>query len=343
MPDGQPVARHTLRTGVAVMHVIDLGGIVTGLEVPDHKGTSADVILGFPTLDQYLADTVYHGAVAGRCCNRIAGGSFVLDGHRYQLARNDGNNHLHGGPGGFHRLLWKSSAFVRGESCGVVLRRVSPDGEEGYPGELDVEITYTLSPPATWTVEFRGKTNQPTHVNLTQHAYFNLGGHDAGSYGDHLLQLFADHVLPKYEDGIPTGEIHSVEGTVYDFREPRAMRLPATPGPWMYKSGYDHSWVLRGEAGVLRDAAVVRHPPSGRTLSVRTTQPGIHFYGGCHNATSPAMGKHGMPYGAYSGFALETQHHPDTPNRPEFPSTMLRPGEAFYHKTEFIFGVEDDA
>ena len=333
-PDGQAVTQFTLRAGQAALRVLDLGGIVTGLDVPDRVGVLADVVLGCATLADYLADTCYHGALVGRCCNRIARGRFTLDGVTYPLATNNGPHHLHGGVCGFNRAPWRAQPFTRGDVAGLTLRHVSPDGDEGYPGALSLEVVYTLAPPATWRVELRATADRATVVNLTQHAYFNLAGHTAGHFRTHRLQLAASHYLPKDATGIPTGERRPVTGTPFDFRAPRAMAEPGAD-PQFHASGYDHTWVLDpgGHAEVVE-------PISGRRLVVRTTQPGLHFYNGFYNDTSPAVGKHGQRYGSKSGFALETQHFPDSPNQPAFPSVVLRPGQLFHEVTEFDFGVQ---
>ena len=334
LPDGQPVTQFTLRAGQAVMRVLDLGGIVTGLDVPDRGGVLADVVLGCGAVADYLADACYHGALVGRCCNRIAGGRFTLDGQTYQLATNNGPHHLHGGVCGYNRARWQAEPFTRGDVAGLTLRHVSPDGDEGYPGTVAVEVVYTLAPPATWRVEMRATTDRATVLNLTQHAYFNLAGHDAGDFAAQTLRLDAMHFLPKDATGIPTGERRPVAGSLFDFRVARAMGEPGAD-PQFHATGYDHTWVLErgGEAEVV-------DPVSGRCLRVRTSQPGLHFYNGFYNDTSPAVGKHGQRYGSKSGFALETQHFPDSPNHPAFPAVVLRPGQTFHQVTEFDFGVQ---
>jgi aldose 1-epimerase len=338
LPDGRAVTQYVLRAGPGVLRVLDLGGIVAGFEAPDRAGRVADVVLGLARLEDYLADTCYHGALVGRFCNRIAGGRFTLDGREYKLAVNNGPNHIHGGLKGFNRALWRAEPFTRGDACGLVLRHSSPDGDEGYPGRLDVEAVYTLSPPATWRVEIRATTSAPTVLNLTQHAYFNLAGHDEGGFEDQTLQIHATRFLPKDATGIPTGERRAIAGGAFDFCAPRAMREPAGPrDPQLYGDGYDHCWMPEGTG--LRAAAEAFDPASGRTLAVRTTQPGLHFYNGFYNDTSPAVGKHGRRYGSKSGFALEAQHFPDSPNQPAFPSAVLRPGETFHEVTEFQMGV----
>ena len=334
LPDGRPVTQFTLRAGRGVLRMLDLGGIVTGFDVPDRAGRLADVVLGCATVADYLADACYHGALVGRCCNRIAHGRFTLDGRTHRLATNNGPHHLHGGLKGFNRVLWRAEPFTRGAAAGVALRHISPDGDEGYPGTLEVEAIYTLAPPATWRVELRATTDRATVLNLTQHAYFNLAGHDAGGFGSQVLRLDAAHFLPKDATGIPTGERRSVAGTPFDFRMPRAMAEPGVD-PQFFASGYDHTWVLDRDG-----VAEVADPVSGRSLVVRTTQPGLHFYNGYYNDTSPAVGKQGRRYGAKSGFALEAQHFPDSPNQPAFPSVVLRPGETFHAVTEFQMGTQ---
>jgi aldose 1-epimerase len=284
-------------------------------------------------LADYTADTSYHGAVVGRYGNRIAAGRFTVDRETYQLPVNNGPNHLHGGSPGFDKALW--DARITGD--GLLLSLVSPDGEQGYPGELHLQVLIHLDADGSLRYDYRAEVlGRATILNPTSHAYFNLAGHDAVIFeADHEIQIHASAYVPKNGVGIPLGHLAPVAGTAYDFRNPRPMVEPAGHEELASLCGYDHTWVVDGEAGNLRPAAVVRHT-SGRALEVLTTEPGIHFYNGHYNGHSPARMKGtGKPSTARSGFALETQHFPDSPNQPAFPSVILRPGEVFRSMTIF--------
>ncbi len=272
------------------------------------------------------------GALIGRYANRIGGGQFRLGGRRYELARNDHGNALHGGLRGFDKVLWQAEPGVSAAGPTLTLRYRSPDGEEGYPGNLDVQVVYTLTADNALRIEYTATTDQPTPLNLTNHSYFNLSAGRTPDVLGHELQLAADAYTVVGPDQLPTGELRPVAGTPFDFREPHAIgaRLGQVPG------GYDHNWVLRGTG--LRTVASVYEPQSGRTLQVRTTQPGVQFYSGNFldgSLTSPT----GQPYGPHAGLCLETQHFPDSPNQPAFPSTILEPGQRFTSTTEYRFGV----
>ena len=274
------------------------------LMAPDRQGRRANVVIGFDTVEEYRPNPRYLGAIVGRCANRIAGAQFILDGTTYRLAANVGANHLHGGVKGFDQRVWRAAC----DASALELRYTSPDGEEGYPGTLDVRVTYTLTNRNELIVDYFATTDKPTPINLTQHSYFNLAGE--GDVSGHVLQIDADGITPVDENLIPTGEIMPVAGTVFDFRAP-------TPVGARRGGLYDHNFVLRSGGG-----ARVVEPASGRTLRLQTTEPGVQLYTGYER-----------------GFCLETQHYPDAPNRPAFPSTILRPGAAYHSRTAFTFGI----
>lgn len=338
--DGQAVTQFSLASdaGMAV-DVLSYGGIVRALRVPDRTGRLGDVVLGFDTLDEYLAGHPFFGALVGRCANRIGGASFVLDGARHQLARTNGKNHLHGGAKGFDKVVWQAQPFQQADAAGVILRHRSPDGDERYPGNLDVQVTYALRPTNELQIDYRAGTDAPTIVNLTNHSYFNLAG--AGTVLGHLATVHADAITPVDEELIPTGELLDVSGTPFDLRQPTAIGagIDAEHPQIRLGGGYDHNFVLQGQPGTLRPAARVTEPGSGRALEVLTTQPGVQFYTG--NMMPQAMtGKGGQTYPRRGGFCLETQHFPDAPNQPNFPSVVLRPGETYAQTTVFRFSAE---
>ncbi len=340
MPDGTPVEVFTLtnRRGM-VVRVLTYGAIIQSIRVPDKTGRVADVVIGHDTLEGYRTRSRFFGAVVGRYGNRIAKGKFTLDGHEYVLAVNNGPNHLHGGNVGFDKVVWTPTVAATGTS--LSLTRTSPDGEEGYPGTLQVSVTYSLADTNELTIRYNARTDKPTPINLTQHSYFNLAGHDAGDIGGHILLLNADRYTPVDATQIPTGEIASVAGTPFDFRAPTAigLRIDADDDQLRIGGGYDHNFVLNAGRGPGGVAARVVEPTSGRTLEVSTTEPGIQFYSG-NKLDGSITGKGGAVYGRRSGFCLETQHFPDSPNHPEFPSTILRPGSLFQSVTVFRFGVQ---
>ncbi len=318
------------------------GAVIVSLTAPDRRGHSADLVLGFDTFGPYPTRSRYFGAVVGRYGNRIAKGRFTLDGRTYTLATNNGPNHLHGGVKGFDKVVWTAAPFERGGDVGVVYSYTSRDGEEGYPGELHATVWYALTPRAELTVEYAATTDKPTPINLTQHTYFNLAGEGGGDVLRHQLTIDADRFTPVDETLIPTGRLAPVEGTPFDFRQPHAIgeRIDADDQQLRYGKGYDHNYVLNGGAdgnSTLHRAARVVEPESGRTLDVTTTQPGMQFYSG--NVLAGQPGKHGHTYGPRTAFCLETQHFPDSPNHPDFPSTILRPGQEYRSKTVFAFGV----
>lgn len=338
-PDGERVELFTLTSSGAQAQVLTRGAAIRSLRVPGRDGHLGDVVLGYESLDGYLGDRAYLGAVVGRFANRIRAGRFELDGTEYQLPLNDGPNHLHGGPRGFHSVVWTAEPVRSAGGVGVALRYTSPDGEQGYPGRLEVEVVYTLTDDSALIVQYRAVTDRQTPINLSQHAYFNLAGAGEGSVLDHEVMVAADAYVPIDASGIPLGEVEPVHGTPFDFTTPHALgaRIDAEHPQLRAGHGYDHTLVLRGPAGELRPAARVVEPVSGRTLEVLTTEPGVQLYSGNH--LDGVHGKGGRIYGRRSGFCLETQHFPDSPNQPGFPSSVLRPGREFSSRTVFRFGV----
>lgn len=343
-PDGESVDLITLRGPSGVeLDLMTFGGIVTRLLAPDRDGERADVVLGHAWLESYLAGTPYFGAIVGRYGNRIAGGRFTLDGTEYTLAVNNGPNHLHGGLTGFDKVVWTAEPYSNEKEAGVVLSYVSPDGEEGYPGELSVQVTYALTAGGDLRIDYEATTDAPTAVNLTHHGYWNLAGHGAGDILEHELAVNASRFTPVDDTLIPTGELRSVEGTPFDFREPAAIgaRIDTDDVQLAFGSGYDHNFVLdewNGD-GMLKSAAILRDPVSGRTMEVLTTEPGIQFYSG-NFLDGRDFGKDGVVYEQHTGLCLETQHFPNSPNQPDFPSTVLRPGETYRSTTVYRFSAE---
>jgi aldose 1-epimerase len=337
LPDGSVVTAYTLKSTSVEMQVITYGARVTALHTADRSGVVADVVLGFHELEPYLQPkNAYQGVIAGRFANRIAKGQFTLEGEPVQLTINNGPNSLHGGVEGFDKRNWAAEII----SGGVALTLVSPDGDQGYPGTLTTVVRYTLMAD-TVRIEYESTTDKATVVNLTNHAFFNLAGENTPSILDHVLTLESDAFTPVIDAGaIPTGQIVPVAGTPFDFTQPAVIgaRIGGDDPQLMYGVGYDHNWVVRGEAGQLRPTATLYDPSSGRVLAVETTEPGIQFYSGNFlDGTSP--GKSGTPYVQRSGLCLETQHYPDSPNQPRFPSTVLRPGETFHSLTTWRFSV----
>jgi aldose 1-epimerase len=339
MPDGAAVELFTLKNAHGIeLRAMSYGGIITSLRVPDRTGRIDDIVLGFDRFEDYLEDHPFFGAIIGRYGNRIARGQFTLDGKTYKLATNNGPNHLHGGVKGFDKVLWKVEP-VAGKNA-IAFSRTSPDGEEGYPGNLRVQVTYTLTDDNELIVDYRAATDKPTVVNLTQHSYFNLAGQASGDVLGHQLMLNADRYTPVDGTLIPTGERASVANTPFDFRRPTAIGARINEAHPQLKNGlgYDHNWVLNRSGGGLQLAARVTEPKTGRMMEIRTTEPGIQFYSG-NFLDGKLTGKQGARYNHRTGFCLETQHFPDSPNQPKFPSTTLRPGSEYHTTTVFTFGV----
>ncbi len=338
LPDGTEVHRWTLSRGGTRLKVLSYGGIVQSLELPDRAGEYANVSLGFGTLAPYLTATTYFGALIGRYGNRIAEGRFTLDGTTHQLPVNDGPNSLHGGDLGFDKRLWDVTPDGR---SGLTLRRTSPDGEMGYPGTLDVRVDYTLTRDGDFRIDYRATTDAPTVVNLTNHTYFHLGGEGTGSIEDHLLTIAASRYTPVGDTLIPTGELARVSGTPFDFRRGRSVghAIRESHPQLLHGQGYDHNFVLdKGVTGAPRHAATLHDPASGRLMRVDTTEPGVQFYSG-NFLDATLTGPAGRVYRQGDGLCLETQHFPDSPNQPHFPSTVLRPGETYRSTTVHRFGT----
>jgi aldose 1-epimerase len=336
MPDGSLVEAFTLANGPIEVRILTYGGTIQSLRVPDRRGNAADVVLGFDTLEGYMGkDNPYFGALVGRYANRIAGGRFQLNGHGYTIPLNNGPNALHGGPRGFDKAVWKA----RDIKDGIELTHVSPDGDQGFPGTLTTTVRYTLK-AKTLRIEYTATTDQDTVVNLTNHAYFNLAGEGTSDVLGHELRINAGRFTPVNSTLIPNGELRPVSGTALDFRRPQRIgdRIDADDEQLRFGGGYDHNWVLDRSNGQLNDAAELYEPGSGRVLQVFTTEPGLQFYSG-NFLDGTVTGKGGKHYPRRSGLSLETQHFPDSPNHPSFPSTELKPGQSYHSITEFRFSV----
>jgi aldose 1-epimerase len=345
LDDGTVVQRWTLAGDAMTVRVLTWGGIVQAVEVPDRDGRPANVALGFAGLEAYVRDNrPYFGALIGRYANRIAGGRFTLDGRTYRLPVNNPPNSLHGGTEGFDRRVWAATDASGEDAAGVELAYTSPDGEMGYPGTLTVRVRYTLGAGNELRIDYQATTDAPTHVNLTNHSYFNLAGEAAGTVDGHLLRLHADHYTPTDATNTPTGRVAPVAGTPFDFTSPHPIgeRIHADDTQLRFGLGYDHNFVLRrAPAGAdLAPAARVDDPASGRALEVATTEPGVQFYTG-NFLDGTITGKRGQVYNKHAAFCLETQHFPDSPNHPNFPSTVLRPGETY--RTTTVYGFSTDA
>ena len=338
LADGRTVTEYTLsrESGIRA-RILDYGGIIRTLEAPDRSGKMADLVLGFDKLESYTARHPYFGAIIGRYAGGIAAGRLSVDGADVILAANNGANHLHGGVNGFDRALW--AAEVRDAPTRLVLRHISPAGDEGYPGTLSIQVTYTLTNGAL-RVEYVATTDATTPVNLTQHTYFNLSGHASGDVLAHTLQIEADAILELDPESIPTGRFLPVAGTPFDFREARriAEGIDAVHPQLELAKGYDHNWILKATDG--RPNVVLTEAVSGRRLEIYTTQPGIQVYT-ANYLDGSVSGKGGPVYRKHAGIALETQHFPDSPNHPDFPSTLLRAGETYRSQTEFRFGLAE--
>lgn len=352
LPDGRQVDVYQFTNANGIeLRVTNYGGIILSLKTPNIAGEFEDIALGFDSLEAYLSDDYlqsnpYFGAIIGRYGNRIANGQFSLDGEQYALAANDGSNHLHGGQQGFDKVLWQAEPFESEAGTGLVLRYTSEDGEEGYPGRLESEVTYTLTDDDELVVDYRAVTDKATPVSLTQHSYFNLKGEGSDTILDHQLMINAPEFTPVNDTLIPTGEIRSVKDTPFDFTQatPIGERIEQDNEQLTFGGGYDHNFVLaRGDAAAdaLVVAAKVWEPQSGRMVEITTTEPAIQFYSG-NFLNGDLTGKQGQAYGHRSGFALETQHYPDSPNQEAFPSTILAPGDTYRSRTVYRFSAQQD-
>ena len=332
--DGQAVDLYTLTNNGVTAKITNYGGILTSLVVPDRDGNPGDVVLGYDTLDENIADNPYFGALIGRYGNRIAKGKFTLDGAEYTLATNNNENHLHGGIQGYDKVVWDAESSDLDDGVALKLTYLSKDGEEGYPGNLSCTVVYTLTDDNELVIDYEATTDKATVINLTHHSYFNLGGHDSGEILDHELTLTADNYTPVDSGLIPTGEIATVAGTPMDFTSPTPIgdRIAQVDG------GYDHNWVLNNTDGSLALAARAYDPKTGRVMEISTTEPAIQFYAG--NFLDGTQKGKGAEYLKNNAFCLETQHYPDSPNQPAFPSVVLRPGEKYTHKIVHKFSTK---
>ena len=331
---GEAAEIYTLKNAKVEARVTTYGATLVSVRTADRKGKVADVVLGFDNLKGFQEDTCFLGATVGRFGNRIAHGSFEIDGKKYQLPLNNGENSLHGGPDGFDKKIWAAKPGANS----VAFTLVSPDGEMGYPGTLTVEVVYTLE-ESSLRIDYTAKTDKATVVNLTNHSYFNLHGDDQGDILDHEIEINADRFTPTNAGLIPTGELAAVAATPLDFRASTKIgqRIDAAYEPLILAGGYDHNFVLNGANGAMKQAAKLVDPVSGRTLTVSTTEPGIQLYTG--NFLASALGRHGEKYTKNKGLCLETQHYPDSPNQPAFPTTLLKAGETLHSTTIFTFGT----
>lgn len=334
LPDGRQVDLYTLTNSKMEARIINWGGIVVSLKVPDKSGTPVDVVLGFDSLEPYVKNPAFFGALIGRYGNRIGHAQFTLEGAKYNVPKNDGDNSLHGGGNGFDKKLWTAKEA----GGGLELTYVSPDGEAGYPGTLTSRVTYSLTEDNGLRIEYQATTDKPTVLNLTNHSYFNLGGQGEGDILAHEIQIEADRFTPVDAGLIPTGVLQPVEGTPFDFRKsfPIGARINQENEQLTLGKGYDHNFVLNRKGGSLELAARVRDPKTGRVMEVLTDQPGIQFYTG-NFLDGTLQGKGGKSYPKRSALCLETQHFPDSPNKPDFPSTELKPGQEYKTVTVYKF------
>ena len=337
--EGAPVDLYTLTNQKGMeTSITNYGGIVVTLKVPDRNGKPGDVVLGFDSLDGYLKPNPFFGALVGRYGNRIGHGTFTLNGVAYKLAQNNGENHLHGGVRGFNRVVWNAKEVTGKAGPGLVLSYLSKDGEEGYPGNLAVQVVYTLTDNNELRIDYSASTDKDTIVNLTNHTYFNLAGE--GDILNHQLRLFAERFTPVDAGLIPTGELRAVKGTPFDFTKPTAIGARINQADEQVKigKGYDHNFVLASGGGKLAQAAEAYEPKTGRVLEVWTTEPGLQFYSG-NFLDGSQIGKGGKAYQLRSGLCLESQHYPDSPNKPGFPSTVLRKGSKYQSSTVYKFSA----
>ncbi|MGC0332201.1 aldose 1-epimerase [Streptomyces sp. SAI-170] len=339
LADGTEVHSWSLENGGTRLKVLSYGGIVQSLEIPDRRGRYANVSLGFDNLADYVSSSPYFGALIGRYGNRIGKGRFTLDGKEYQLSVNDGDNSLHGGAQGFDKRVWDVEPFTKGTDVGLHLRYTSADGEMGYPGTLKTKVTYTLTRHGDWRIDYEATTDKATVCNLTNHVYWNLAGESSGTIYDHELSIAASRYTPVDSGLIPTGELAKVAGTPFDFRraKPVGRDIRVAHQQLLYGQGLDHNWALdKGISGRPEHVATLRDPSSGRTLKIATTEPGLQFYSG-NFLDGTLVGTGGTVYRQGDGLCLETQHFPDSPNQPAFPSTVLRPGQVYRSTTVHSF------
>ena len=339
--DGKAVDLYTITNSHGMeVRTITYGGIIVSLRVPDKNGKFDDVVLGFDKLDGYLDKSPYFGAIVGRYGNRIANGKFTLNGKEYSLAKNNGPNSLHGGLKGFDKAIWHAEPFKNKQGSGVAFTYTSKDGEEGYPGNLKAKVTYTLTEKNELVFDYEATTDKATPVNLTQHSYFNLAGEGTGDILKHELMLNADRFTPVDKTLIPTGELRPLKGTPMDFTKPTAIgaHIDDNYEQLSFGGGYDHNFVINRKSGGLQLAARVYEPTSSRVMEVYTTEPGVQFYSG-NFLDGTITGKQGHVYKRRYALCLETQHFPDSPNHPEFPSTILRPGKTLHSRTIYKFSA----
>jgi aldose 1-epimerase len=345
-PAGETVELYTLKNAKgAEVRISTYGGVIVSLKVPDRSGVAGDIVLGFDDFDGYLKPPPYFGAIIGRYGNRIAHGKFTLDSVDYTLAKNDGENSLHGGKRGFDKVVWRATVVGRETTKDfsgpvLTLTYLSKDGEEGYPGNLSATVTYTLTDNNELRIDYQATTDKDTVINLTNHSYFNLAGQGEGDILAHQVTIHADRFTPVDKGLIPTGELRSLEGTPFDFRQPHTIgeRINAGDEQLIIAKGYDHNWVLNRSGDELFAAAKVTEPKSGRVMEVLTTEPGLQFYTGNFLAGT-IRGKGGKVYGRRAAFCMETQHFPDSPNQPGFPSVVLKPGSTYNTTTVYRFST----
>jgi len=340
--EGKPVSLYTLKNQHGmVAEISDFGGVVTKLIVPDRDGEFGDVVLGHTNFEKFINDSSFFGAIVGRFANRIANGTFTLDDVQYQLATNNAPNTLHGGNVGFNKRLWAATTSLESGQPQLKLNYLSPDGEEGFPGNLDVTVTYTLTADNGLKIDYLATTDKPTVCNLSHHGYFNLAGMESDSVLDHNLQLFCDNITPNNQHMIPTGDLMPVKDTPFDFLQPRKIgeRIDEEDPQLKLGHGYDHNFVINGEGGTLRRAARVHDPSSGRVMEVMTTDYGVEFYT-ANFLSGPPSAKSELPMKPRMAFCLECQRFPDTPNQPQFPSATLKPGEKYEKTTIYQFSTD---
>ncbi|MCX7797485.1 MAG: galactose mutarotase [Melioribacter sp.] len=341
LPNGENVYIYTLTNDNGMeIKIINYGATIVSLKVPDKNNKFDDVVMGYDNLEDYINGSSYFGCIVGRYGNRINKGKFTLDGKEYQLTINDGENHLHGGTTGFNKVLWNAEPFSTDSSQSLKLTYISKDGEQGYPGNLKIEVIYTLNNNNELIIDYLGETDKPTILNPTHHSYFNLSGSFENTILDHELMIDADYITPINNQLIPTGELMKVENTPFDFKTFHKIgeRINENHEQLIFGKGYDHNWVLNNYNGEIRKVAELYERSSGRVMEVITDQPGIQFYSG-NFLNKSIKGKNGTIYDYRTGLCLETQHYPDSPNHPNFPSVVLRPGEKYKQKTIYRFLV----